>query len=72
MLKRLHYPASRRKSMPKLFGEASTTDEVLSGVNLKGKRVLVAVVFSGFGEENWLESISNKQTPTNKGNNYEN
>jgi hypothetical protein len=27
--------------MAKVFGETSTTDEVLSGVNLKGKRVLV-------------------------------
>jgi hypothetical protein len=30
--------------MAKVFGETSTTDEVLSGVNLKGKRVLVTGV----------------------------
>jgi len=37
--------------MAKVFGEASTTDEVLSGVNLKGKRVLVTGVSSGLGVE---------------------
>src|ERR1700730_7229769 len=37
--------------MAKVFGEASTTDEVLSGVNLKGKRVLVTGVSSGRGVE---------------------
>jgi NAD(P)-dependent dehydrogenase (short-subunit alcohol dehydrogenase family) len=37
--------------MPKVFGETSTTDEVLSGVNLKGKRVLVTGVSSGLGVE---------------------
>ena len=37
--------------MSKVFGEASTTDEVLSGVNLKGKRVLVTGVSSGLGVE---------------------
>jgi NAD(P)-dependent dehydrogenase (short-subunit alcohol dehydrogenase family) len=37
--------------MAKLFGETSTTDEVLSGVNLKGKRVLVTGVSSGIGVE---------------------
>ena len=34
-----------------MFGEASTTDEVLSGVNLQGKRVLVTGVSAGLGEE---------------------
>src|SRR5713101_8078447 len=42
---------SRRESMTETFGEASTTDEVLSGVNLKGKRVLVTGVSSGLGVE---------------------
>ncbi len=37
--------------MAKLFGETSTTDEVLSGVNLEGKRVLVTGVSSGLGVE---------------------
>ena len=37
--------------MAKVFGETSTTDEVLSGVNLKGKQVLVTGVSSGLGVE---------------------
>src|SRR5246127_5309658 len=37
--------------MAKIFGEASTTEEVLSGVNLKDKRVLVTGVSSGLGVE---------------------
>jgi NAD(P)-dependent dehydrogenase (short-subunit alcohol dehydrogenase family) len=37
--------------MAKAFGEASTTEEVLSGVDLKGKRVLVTGVSSGLGVE---------------------
>jgi NAD(P)-dependent dehydrogenase (short-subunit alcohol dehydrogenase family) len=37
--------------MVKVFGETSTTDEVLSGVNLKGKRVLVTGVSAGLGVE---------------------
>ncbi len=35
----------------KVFGETWTTDEVLAGVNLKGKRVLVTGVSSGLGVE---------------------
>jgi NAD(P)-dependent dehydrogenase (short-subunit alcohol dehydrogenase family) len=34
-----------------LFGATSTTDEVLSGVNLKNKRVLVTGVSAGLGVE---------------------
>jgi NAD(P)-dependent dehydrogenase (short-subunit alcohol dehydrogenase family) len=37
--------------MAPVFGEASTTDEVLSGVNLQGKRVLVTGVSAGLGVE---------------------
>ncbi len=37
--------------MAKTFGETSTTDEVLAGVNLKGKRVLVTGVSAGLGVE---------------------
>jgi NAD(P)-dependent dehydrogenase (short-subunit alcohol dehydrogenase family) len=40
-----------KPKMAEAFGEASTTDEVLSGVNLKGKRVLVTGVSSGLGVE---------------------
>src|SRR5258705_10178325 len=42
----------KEESLPtKVFGETSTTDEVLAGVNLKGKRVLVTGVSSGLGVE---------------------
>jgi NAD(P)-dependent dehydrogenase (short-subunit alcohol dehydrogenase family) len=34
-----------------VFGESSTTDEVLSGINLRGRRVLVTGVSSGLGVE---------------------
>jgi NAD(P)-dependent dehydrogenase (short-subunit alcohol dehydrogenase family) len=37
--------------MEKAFGATSTTDEVLSGVNLKGKRILVTGVSAGLGVE---------------------
>ncbi len=37
--------------MSKLFGASSTTDEVLSGVNLPGKRILVTGVSAGLGVE---------------------
>jgi NAD(P)-dependent dehydrogenase (short-subunit alcohol dehydrogenase family) len=37
--------------MAKTFGAASTTDEVLSGINLKGKRILVTGVSAGIGVE---------------------
>src|SRR6266446_6928624 len=40
-----------KAKMAKSFGETSTTDEVLPGVNLKGKRVLVTGVSSGLGVE---------------------
>ena len=33
------------------FGATSTTDEVLSGVNLKGKQILVTGVSAGLGVE---------------------
>src|SRR5271154_2145121 len=35
----------------KTFGATSTTDEVLEGVNLRGKRVLVTGVSAGLGVE---------------------
>ena len=37
--------------MAKMFGETSTTDEVLSGVKLMDKRVLVTGVSAGLGVE---------------------
>jgi NAD(P)-dependent dehydrogenase (short-subunit alcohol dehydrogenase family) len=41
-----------------LFGATSTTDEVLSGVNLKGKRVLVTGVSAGLGVETARSLVS--------------
>jgi NAD(P)-dependent dehydrogenase (short-subunit alcohol dehydrogenase family) len=38
-------------SMSNVFGAASTTDEVLQGINLTGKRVLVTGVSAGLGVE---------------------
>jgi NAD(P)-dependent dehydrogenase (short-subunit alcohol dehydrogenase family) len=37
--------------MANVFGVASTTDEVLSGVNLQGKRILITGVSAGIGVE---------------------
>ena len=37
--------------MTKVFGAASTTDEVLEGINLQGKRILVTGVSAGLGVE---------------------
>jgi NAD(P)-dependent dehydrogenase (short-subunit alcohol dehydrogenase family) len=37
--------------MVEVFGAGSTTDDVLSGVNLKGKRILVTGVSAGIGLE---------------------
>src|SRR5215813_9170933 len=41
----------RRHDLTQEFGATSTTDEVLSGINLKGKRVLVTGVSAGIGVE---------------------
>src|SRR5580692_9598620 len=45
--------ARRRKdmNMVEVFGATSTTDEVLSGVNLQGKRILVTGASAGLGIE---------------------
>src|SRR5258708_10776737 len=42
---------SKETVMTATFGATSTTDEVLQGVNLKGKRVLVTGVSAGVGVE---------------------
>ena len=39
------------RSMGSPFGAISTTDEVLSGINLHGKRILVTGVSAGLGIE---------------------
>ena len=43
--------ASTQKTVAQGFGATSTTDEVLEGVNLAGKRVLVTGVSAGLGVE---------------------
>jgi NAD(P)-dependent dehydrogenase (short-subunit alcohol dehydrogenase family) len=44
-------PAVQQTIAPKTFGATSTTDDVLEGVNLKGKRVLVTGASAGLGVE---------------------
>ena len=44
-------PALDQTTATKTFGVTSTTDEVLEGVNLRGKRVLVTGVSAGLGVE---------------------
>jgi NAD(P)-dependent dehydrogenase (short-subunit alcohol dehydrogenase family) len=44
-------PALAQSAATKTFGATSTTDEVLDGVNLRGKRVLVTGVSAGLGVE---------------------
>src|SRR6185295_18360887 len=41
----------RRERVADKFGATSTTDEVLSGINLTGKRILVTGVSAGIGVE---------------------
>jgi NAD(P)-dependent dehydrogenase (short-subunit alcohol dehydrogenase family) len=43
--------SSRRKKIANVFGTTSTTEDVLSGVNLQGKRILVTGVSAGLGVE---------------------
>lgn len=38
-------------TMTNIFGATSTTDEVLSGIDLRGKRILVTGVSAGLGVE---------------------
>src|SRR3984885_3345702 len=44
-------PISGRRRMANVFGAASTTEDVLSGVNLQGKRILITGVSAGIGVE---------------------
>ena len=44
-------PAVQQTIAPTTFGATSTTDDVLEGVNLRGKRVLVTGVSAGLGVE---------------------
>jgi NAD(P)-dependent dehydrogenase (short-subunit alcohol dehydrogenase family) len=44
-------PAEQQPIAPTTFGATSTTDDVLEGVNLRGKRVLVTGVSAGLGVE---------------------
>ena len=53
--------------MTNVFGATSTTDEVLSGVNLQGKRILVTVVSAGIGVETAPISSSAWRTRRGRG-----
>jgi hypothetical protein len=44
-------PALDQTTATRTFGATSITDEVLEGVNLKGKRALVTGVSAGLGVE---------------------
>ncbi|MFC0085443.1 SDR family NAD(P)-dependent oxidoreductase [Dyella flava] len=45
------HPPVKEIAMAAAFGATSTTDDVLSGVNLRGKRVLITGVSAGLGVE---------------------
>src|SRR5690242_1112873 len=45
------WQCTRGEIMTKTFGRESTTDEVLEGVDLRGKRILVTGVSAGLGVE---------------------
>jgi NAD(P)-dependent dehydrogenase (short-subunit alcohol dehydrogenase family) len=48
---RSKFLVKQEQEMTNVFGATSTTDEVLSGVNLQGKRILVTGVSAGIGVE---------------------
>jgi NAD(P)-dependent dehydrogenase (short-subunit alcohol dehydrogenase family) len=45
------FSVKQEREMANVFGATSTTDEVLSGVNLQGKRILITGVSAGIGVE---------------------
>src|ERR1700751_5538164 len=47
----LEWASARRKKMVDVFGATSTTEDVLSGINLRGKRIFVTGVSAGLGVE---------------------
>src|ERR1700754_4412907 len=47
----LKFSCKQEERMINVFGATSTTDEVLSGINLQGKRFLVTGVSAGLGVE---------------------
>src|SRR5260370_10189640 len=51
LINRKEHEPTRRKRMAKTFGATSTTDDVLTGVNLHGKRIFVTGVSAGLGVE---------------------
>jgi NAD(P)-dependent dehydrogenase (short-subunit alcohol dehydrogenase family) len=53
LVKELHskFSIKQEQEMTNVFGATSTTDEVLLGVNLQGKRILVTGVSAGLGVE---------------------
>jgi NAD(P)-dependent dehydrogenase (short-subunit alcohol dehydrogenase family) len=50
-IQEIFMPAVAQSAAPTTFGATSTTDEVLDGVSLRGKRVLVTGVSAGLGVE---------------------
>src|SRR6266446_10092480 len=46
-----NWPVQGGREMVDIFGATSTTEDVLSGVNLRGKRILVTGVSAGVGVE---------------------
>src|ERR1700693_3639241 len=47
----LKHAITRRKKMVEVYGATSTAEDVLSGVNMHGKRILVTGVSAGIGVE---------------------
>src|SRR6266851_2387859 len=47
----LERASARRNTMVDVFGATSTTEDVLSGINLRGKRIFVTGVSAGLGVE---------------------
>src|ERR1700730_3029976 len=47
----LERAGTRRNTIVDVFGAASTTEDVLSGINLRGKRIFVTGVSAGLGVE---------------------
>src|SRR6202030_1537608 len=47
----LERASTRRNTMVDVLGATSTTEDVLSGINLRGRRILVTGVSAGLGVE---------------------
>jgi len=56
---------TRRNTMVDVFGATSTTEDVLSGINLRGKRIFVTGVSAGLGVET-ARSLAARQSAQKK------